>query len=36
MKNAEILIAEDRPTQAESLRYTLEQHGYPVMVGEKT
>ena len=32
MKDAHVLIVEDSPTQAESLRYTLEQHGYPVSV----
>ena len=29
--NTEILIAEDSPTQAEKLRYLLEEHGYSVV-----
>ena len=29
--NVEILLAEDSPTQAERLRYLLEEHGYTVM-----
>jgi diguanylate cyclase (GGDEF)-like protein len=29
--NVEILLAEDSPTQAEKLRYLLEEHGYRVM-----
>ncbi|KIO48620.1 EAL domain-containing protein [Nitrosospira sp. NpAV] len=29
--NVEILLAEDSPTQAERLRYLLEEHGYKVM-----
>ena len=30
-KNIEIVIAEDSPTQAEQLRYLLEEHGYAVV-----
>jgi len=30
--HAEILIAEDSPTQAEKLRYLLEEDGYSVLV----